>query len=156
MPTRNTDLLHAIARQIEAQPETYDQSVWVSDTPCGTTACIAGWAALLSEGDITIDEDVVYMDGGRRQIDVHTYASSELGLDRHEAMWLFDGHWRPAKHLTVSEALVKFANGADIQEVTQTGEERVVVARVFIESIRSDPKVIDDYINSQCEAYNEA
>jgi len=42
----NTELLEQTMRHIIDHPETHDQSQWVSK--CGTTACFAGWACLLS------------------------------------------------------------------------------------------------------------
>jgi len=49
-PPLNFALLRRIIRKIETNPEAYDQGVWGrSDAiaPCGTAACIAGWAAHL-------------------------------------------------------------------------------------------------------------
>lgn len=43
----NTELLEQTMRHIIDHPETHNQGIWVSE--CGTTACFAGWACLLSE-----------------------------------------------------------------------------------------------------------
>ena len=57
--TLNKDLLERVAQQIEAHPETFDMQDW----DCGTTACIAGWAARLS-------------------------GKSMLGMDKGDAYWV--------------------------------------------------------------------
>lgn len=69
LPTTTTDRLLAVADRIEFQPENWNQATWVAtsenfsyinpavtigqgdefvDDHCGTTACIAGWAVLLT------------------------------------------------------------------------------------------------------------
>lgn len=45
-PVRNTELLERVMRHIDDHPEQHDQQVWING--CGTAACFAGWAALLS------------------------------------------------------------------------------------------------------------
>ncbi|PZU04714.1 MAG: hypothetical protein DI630_00945 [Gordonia sp. (in: high G+C Gram-positive bacteria)] len=57
----NTDLLRKVRHKMAAEPDTHDQSIWISADPgqrvdhadglaltYGTTACVAGWTALLS------------------------------------------------------------------------------------------------------------
>jgi hypothetical protein len=46
--TRNVELLQATMQQILDNPEQHDQMSFVDENACGTTACFAGWAALLS------------------------------------------------------------------------------------------------------------
>lgn len=80
MPERNFDLIEKVIEQVTTQPETHDQSFWIgidwgeSDflrsaketdrsyilevdklNLCGTTACLAGWAHILSGGKIYYD-----------------------------------------------------------------------------------------------------
>jgi hypothetical protein len=47
-PTLNVPLAKAILRQITEHPETHEQSSWMGHKACGTTHCIAGWAAALT------------------------------------------------------------------------------------------------------------
>jgi hypothetical protein len=42
----NTELLEQTMRHIIDNPQAHDQTIWA--TECGTTACFAGWACLLS------------------------------------------------------------------------------------------------------------
>jgi hypothetical protein len=62
--TLNRDLLRQIADRIEREPERFNLSSWISgavdaaedlEHACGTTACVAGWANLLT-GALTRDE----------------------------------------------------------------------------------------------------
>lgn len=45
----NKILLKKVANHIKKHPEQLSMVDWVSDTDCGTTACIAGWTCLLSK-----------------------------------------------------------------------------------------------------------
>lgn len=57
MPSKNIPapvLLNAIADLVEEFPELHNQEVWETlpeDNPCGTKACIAGWACILGTDD---------------------------------------------------------------------------------------------------------
>jgi len=69
-PTRNAALAWRVLDHIDANPDQWDQEVWISRSPgCGTAACFAGWACLLSgdqpEFDTKFDSeaDVVYANG---------------------------------------------------------------------------------------------
>lgn len=45
----NAELAYRVLDHINAHPESWDQNVWVAQRPeCGTAACFAGWACLLS------------------------------------------------------------------------------------------------------------
>lgn len=69
----NTENLQKVLAQIEAHPETWDQTKW----HCGTKHCIAGWAQILAgkpEDDATVCRD----------------ARQYLGLTMTEASVLFD------------------------------------------------------------------
>ena len=49
-PPLNFRLIRRIIKKIETTPEAYDQNVWGrrdNKAPCGTAACIAGWACFL-------------------------------------------------------------------------------------------------------------
>ena len=46
---RNIELLEKTMTFIKDNPTKHDQRVWVNDAgSCGTTACFAGWAAMLA------------------------------------------------------------------------------------------------------------
>lgn len=46
----NLALAEAVLAHLEEHPGEHDQSMWGKDTPCGTIACIAGRAMLLTPG----------------------------------------------------------------------------------------------------------
>jgi hypothetical protein len=83
----NVRLLRRIQKHIMAEPKRYDQNVWIKEVdpnvdpyypPCGTMACIAGWAQILSAQP------------GSRVIPSHLAASELLGLDVRSSTRLFD------------------------------------------------------------------
>ena len=51
---RNTELLQQTMQHILDHPEQHNQGSWVKVNSCGTAACFAGWAGLLS--GMTADE----------------------------------------------------------------------------------------------------
>lgn len=44
----NVDLLREVVEQIEADPESWNQSAWISTNSCKATFCIAGWTCVLA------------------------------------------------------------------------------------------------------------
>ena len=46
----NVPLLRKIPEAITAEPGHFDMAFYASPSPCGTTACIAGWAVALRTG----------------------------------------------------------------------------------------------------------
>lgn len=142
--TRNSQLLEEVADIIEAKPHLYNQQTWIGTqfneddlSECGTMACIAGWAVLVSHQEeiqatwSKLDRigrnnflDVLAMtfkpeDQGN--YDVHAQAADLLGLDTHEAHALFYGLWQPVEGMTASEALRALAKNDpayDVRAVT--------------------------------------
>ena len=100
-PLRGLALLDATLHFIEEHPEAYDQSVWgelpsdycasasVPDAedpmPCGTTACLAGWAAYLGGARITWDPDDGTMYANKNY--VRATAADFLGIPFRKAIW---------------------------------------------------------------------
>ncbi|WP_055566013.1 hypothetical protein [Streptomyces atriruber] len=95
--TINVDLLLEIREQITSHPETHDQEQWGKRTGCGTTHCIAGWAAVLTGAalawtdaadldDINGDEVVTYADDHENP---SVYAQRVIGLPPGEVIGLF-------------------------------------------------------------------
>jgi hypothetical protein len=111
----------------------YDQGTWFSEeyfadenqvsggqlryvfekNVCGTTACVAGNAVVL-----TLPEDakydwlyskIIFADGGQQYVE--GYAAEVLGLDGSDAGWLFDGDREVEE---VKEALELLAAGKSI------------------------------------------
>jgi hypothetical protein len=74
----NVKLLRRIQKRILKHPDSYDQNVMISRDECGTTACIAGWAVLLSPLDPGFIGDYA------------SKATLLLGLDDEQAIRLFD------------------------------------------------------------------
>lgn len=88
MTKYNVDLMLAVREQITSHPETHDQDSWGRRGPeCGTTHCIAGWAAVLSGRSLEWNE------GGYANttegVDVGRAAEVLLGLNGNEAWALF-------------------------------------------------------------------
>jgi hypothetical protein len=87
--TINTDLLLEIREQIASHPETHDQSTWASRTDCGTTYCIAGWAAMLTGAQINwyayefgpTGEGAITVNADSYTETVEGYAARVMGLD---------------------------------------------------------------------------
>lgn len=88
MSKLNVDLMLAVRDQITMHPETHKQHSWGDKHPCGTTHCIAGWAAALSGADLTWTSSGALAAVGDSH-HVQVYAENVLGLDVHEASDLF-------------------------------------------------------------------
>lgn len=133
----------AIAEIIETQPERWTQGKWMTgwnryryltggsarqllgDSSCGTTACVAGWAAVLSVPAATVltgesftatayareeREDYLRLFGHTARQPVWIIACRALDLDYAQAHWLF-AHCR-TRH-EVLWALGQIAAGAE-------------------------------------------
>lgn len=117
MARLNIDLLNKVRDKIAATPEAYDQRDWCLPShaaPCGTVACIAGWAAILS-GEMSIKEaHRNYSDNGEH---VNNVAMRVLGLTENEANTLFNGgrdgwplRYRALGKLSDSQAAIRYLN----------------------------------------------
>lgn len=64
------DLMNQIIEKINIEPQKWNQSSWLNaqegpaESSCGTTACIAGWALLLS-GEYTVCVEYMRDDNGK-------------------------------------------------------------------------------------------
>lgn len=119
----NTELLRKIADQIERHPETYDQTKWV----CGTSACIAGHAALLTGWKPATVEEMdacpeaclsgqLFITKGGTVAATHDVARAALGLEYEDADTLFGGDWAPPVGVSVPEQLRRYADGEPIRK----------------------------------------
>lgn len=87
-------LAKRVRDHVKAHPEQHDQTLWYFSEPtCGTTACIAGWTAVLDGAqpiqDYAGESCLVAIGDDQRSIPV--YARKALGLTGSEAWQLFDG-----------------------------------------------------------------
>jgi hypothetical protein len=48
LTTPNSELAYQVLDHIDAHPELWRQDVYIGKAECGTVACFAGWACLLS------------------------------------------------------------------------------------------------------------
>lgn len=115
----NLDLLERVRDQILNEPDSYDQTQWSTmdelvdpvrrgrhnkvAVTCLTTACVAGWACSLAGDQMLVDTAHDYVATQRYYYtdrvltpEGHITGISEraqalLGLDWHDAYWLF--HW---------------------------------------------------------------
>jgi hypothetical protein len=79
----NTELGRKVLEHVTAHRGQFDMSIYVdADPECGTTACLAGWAMLLS-GYRAADASVMRPDGSY-VIDKSNEAARLLGLDHAE------------------------------------------------------------------------
>lgn len=86
----NAKLLRAVLTQIEDHPKQFDMSVWgETERSCGTVACLAGWALILSDWKL-IDDCTFESPDGKREVergeDIEIEARTLLGLTIDE-MW---------------------------------------------------------------------
>jgi hypothetical protein len=52
MPTLNIELIDRIIAHLTEHPEEHNQKIWGRRDECGTRACVAGWAIILSGHDL--------------------------------------------------------------------------------------------------------
>lgn len=105
----NKKLMLEVAKRIEEDPTSYDQSSF-----CGTAFCVAGHAMMaagyMQSGSKTGDGDFV-KDGHFEWADEK--ATELLCLTQDESDELFDESWRPFARYTVPEQLRLYADGTD-------------------------------------------
>lgn len=116
-------LARDIIIQITQRPETVDMRNWGKTSECGTTACVAGWAALLS-GHAKYDEDgILRLFGTAREeygsLDFQSFGKDALGIGDALAVHLF--------YLTYAKQAVEIlsfiAEGEDLPEFFRKIEE---------------------------------
>lgn len=102
----NTELLEQTMQHIKDHPEQHRQSIWVNS--CGTSACFAGWAALLSGMDWA--QIIAAEDQGAGGM--HAMGAELLGISIDDAYRLFDGQ----NTLRMLELMVKdLLNGQSVR-----------------------------------------
>jgi hypothetical protein len=111
-------LIDAVLDIVENHPELHDQSLWVdglrealeggTEPDCGTTACVAGWAAILSApaGSRIESTGHVLLAGEDISRDVEEYAVEALGISESGGVWLFS-QLRTRDEITVSLRYLK-------------------------------------------------
>ena len=99
---RNIELLEQTMCHINDHPTQHDQSTWVQPYDCGTIACFAGWAALLS--GMTSREIL--------NVNMRIKGAELLGLTEDEAHTLFDTiNTRPVLELMVKDLVNGYVLG---------------------------------------------
>lgn len=129
---RNVGLLEATMTQIVDHPELHDQSWFFAKGDCGTAACFAGWACLLSglqevfsAPDIWISNATVNVSAVVKMPDgslgsAADEAQSLLGITRDESHTLFDvGNTRRMLELMTKDLV----NGDVLQSYDHYREE---------------------------------
>lgn len=108
LPKLNVRLLRRIQKHLRADPRRYNQRIWAKDIrfyrryaplevpECGTRACIAGWAVLLSTKSkkewwkwVEKSCRMVINPEGNREFAIALKARKLLGLSEDEAFFLF-------------------------------------------------------------------
>lgn len=95
----NTDLLRRTLAHIEDNRREWNQGTWGHRNECGTTYCFAGWAVVLSGGQINFEPEFdidgsylasyVVMPGDPVPDNVENAATRLLGLEYEDAARLF-------------------------------------------------------------------
>jgi len=93
----------AVLDQIRMNPETHWQGAY--ESPCGTTRCVAGWAAYL-HGCRQIETGLRIEPDGSREL-VHNIAADCLGLSEDDAIDLFSASLPAAEAVHALEYLAK-------------------------------------------------
>ncbi|MER6409359.1 hypothetical protein ABT269_39235 [Streptomyces viridosporus] len=128
----SAELAARILRALTDHPDHYDQTNWLqgvdvlqpTDTltdgalDCGTTLCVAGFAAHLTGYTLTAAVRTLAHRPGHPPAPVRNVARDELGLTDSDADWLFWGARRP-EHARA--ALRQLADGADTIDRFATG-----------------------------------
>ena len=84
---RNTELLEKVMTFINDNPRQHDQEVWGYTNECGTTACFAGWAGLMT--GLEIGRGFEWRDKRGQRVDVFKHATKVLGLTWYQAEVMF-------------------------------------------------------------------
>jgi hypothetical protein len=94
LPKLNVALARKVKRHILAEPKRLNMSFWMGDVignigvpPCGTQACIAGWACLLSVPKNKRRE--IITKEKKYHFNPSTVGQKKLGLTKNEADILF-------------------------------------------------------------------
>lgn len=96
----NAELAYRVLDHIDAHPEQWRQGWWLTKADCGTAACFAGWACILS-GDapnLTHPDDwedevefSYVVPAGDAPVHVEERATELLGISDRQSKTLFDG-----------------------------------------------------------------
>lgn len=91
----NGDLADKVLAQIIADPETWNQREWATETECGTAYCFAGWTVKLgdptAEFDFVDDDSPEYVSIPGSMVPIGKYAAQLLNLDyTHDGNPLFE------------------------------------------------------------------
>jgi hypothetical protein len=62
----NAELAYRVLDHIDAHPQNWEQGRWIGQEECGTVACFAGWAVLLS--DLPVRDEFVWIEGEDRHV----------------------------------------------------------------------------------------
>ncbi|MFB7596919.1 hypothetical protein [Streptomyces sp. NPDC056160] len=98
-PTTPAKVAAAILDAIDYEPAAFNMGTWATlptgklkpgeEIQCGTTMCVAGWAAHLTGHTLQSDEDngVIAVTADGRERDVEEVAAEALGLDDTGMFW---------------------------------------------------------------------
>lgn len=89
-PKINRKLFQKVYDKIVTSPSLHDQADWEmnGDEECGTTRCVGGWALVIHTGKSDVLSAAREVIGYNH---VSVAAEEVLGLNFHEAHWLFYG-----------------------------------------------------------------
>jgi len=124
-PNLNAALAAQVAGIIRNRPQAWNQGIWLEfnagqgrtvaelRADCGTSACVAGWAALLAAPDTAEAAPPMYglvrdliLPGGT-VTGIKNAAKEALGLDDWTAAWLFDSERSDGEVLAALDAIAR-------------------------------------------------
>ena len=124
---RARQLATDVENLILVSPHRHNQNVYVQQTDCGTTACVAGWATIMQgwQLEFLVGQDYAFW-ARRRPEETPEYifdiGQKGLGLNYTEATWLFDGK-RPRDEVLSGLACVREGNAAKMKEIMANSDE---------------------------------
>lgn len=85
--TPNAALAYRVLDHIDAHPEQWNQGLYIGKAECGTVACFAGWACLLSGEEPLFSmwdpNETSWLRAGRDEFPVSERAQQLLGVSRY-------------------------------------------------------------------------
>src|SRR5437879_3216792 len=89
---RGLELLDHVLKVIDAEPEHWNQAYYAVRNTCGTSHCVAGWAAVLTGLTPFDDSETQWGFVERAEVLIPLHAAEVLELNTHERTRLFASH----------------------------------------------------------------
>lgn len=135
----NVPNLRKTLEMMASKPHLVDMGVWVSRTPCRTTACMAGWAAALAGDWIMQGNGASRVKVGNLDRAIEVVAAEVLGFetwDLANSFFMRPAGWQGRKAVAVLYKMAEVITEGDIVMPPEfDGDYRMVTSRLG----RGDP-----------------